>query len=403
MSVRVRQMPAPHTGETLALPGTAAWKRTQPAATSTRTEILRDVLDAGLDDMLQRFSDVDTPQRCTYLPNLMSGAGRTGPSAPVVVSTQSRRDAPSAVPADSAPTQLDAAGSDSDAGISADERIGSGTTQVPILTRWLEDRNPPEATYGEWTATAFLSESQGCSLADFGSLLGLSEAGPAFLVPHWYLATSLSGLCGLGLEVSREFPLSDTGLGDFQNQSVTDSPGGVANSEESGAGSTAEEDSSGEASPVEVVARIARILGVTQLDILRGTGIIERTFYDWKANRRVPRLASLGSLWALDQATTDLTSLLSDAKAWLRADSRRRELLQDGRFDELVQMALDSTRVRTTVVPGTTGRPGTDAPGGLAADDTVLELPSMRRAPRRTAIKPRRPRQRPRPQSDPED
>jgi hypothetical protein len=153
-------------------------------------------------------------------------------------------------------------------------------------------------------------------------------------------------------------------------------------------------DSPSDANPVAVAARIGAALGVTQHDVLRGTGIAERTYYDWKANRRQPRLASLGSLWALDHATTDIVRLVADPAAWMRSNAQLRAMLQDGRFDYLVAAALDFATLRSDLTPERAAISSRHQLGGIAADNAVLDIPTPRNAPRRAPISPRRPRPR---------
>ncbi len=57
-----------------------------------------------------------------------------------------------------------------------------------------------------------------------------------------------------------------------------------------------------------------------------------------------PRVASLGGLWELADAVDDLRSTLDQPmNRWLRADKKRASALLDGRFDDLVDLAVDRT------------------------------------------------------------
>jgi hypothetical protein len=106
---------------------------------------------------------------------------------------------------------------------------------------------------------------------------------------------------------------------------------------------------SGEEGPVAAVAFVARTLGVPETDVLASAGIKERTFHDWKVNKRSPRLASQGKLWMLVQVAEDLAYNVPDVRAWFLADPSRRDQLRGGLFDEL----LSGTAARGFVEPRT--------------------------------------------------
>jgi hypothetical protein len=81
-------------------------------------------------------------------------------------------------------------------------------------------------------------------------------------------------------------------------------------------------------------------LGISLDDVLDAAGISKSTFYSWgeKPSTR-PRVASQGRIWAMAQSIDDLEALLgSSARAWVLSDPSRRELLQAGRFDALLEL-----------------------------------------------------------------
>lgn len=151
-------------------------------------------------------------------------------------------------------------------------------------------------------------------------------------------------------------------------------------------------DSHPSADPVAVAERIAAILGVTQIDVITAARIAERTFYDWKANHRRPRLASMARLWTLDQLTSDLKGLLDDPASWLRVEPARRDLLQTGRFDELAAAALDSAQRASTfrVSEREAALARLRASATAVGPELTLDLPAGR-PPRRTPTRRRRP------------
>jgi hypothetical protein len=78
---------------------------------------------------------------------------------------------------------------------------------------------------------------------------------------------------------------------------------------------------------LDAFERIQAELGLTQKEMFKATGIRKRTFHSW-ADRPAgsrPRVASL------DQPLS----------RWLRGDKKRIGALLDGRFDDLVELAVD--------------------------------------------------------------
>jgi hypothetical protein len=100
-------------------------------------------------------------------------------------------------------------------------------------------------------------------------------------------------------------------------------------------------------SAVEVVSRLERELRLPLRTILRAAGIKRRTFYSWRDNPIVaPRTSSLGRLWALVQCIDDLYLEQDDVWKWIAAPSRI-ALLQNGRFDELIDESASGVREQT--------------------------------------------------------
>ncbi|MDE8649491.1 hypothetical protein PXH69_31440 [Rhodococcus qingshengii] len=98
------------------------------------------------------------------------------------------------------------------------------------------------------------------------------------------------------------------------------------------------------ADAVDAFERIRAELGLTQKEMFKATGINKRTFHSWteKPAGTRPRVASLGRLWELADAVEDLRDTLDQPLSrWLRGDKKRISALLDGRFDELVDLAVD--------------------------------------------------------------
>ena len=95
---------------------------------------------------------------------------------------------------------------------------------------------------------------------------------------------------------------------------------------------------------VDAFERIRAELGLTQKEMFKATGISKRTFHSWsdKPAGTRPRVASLGRLWELADAVDDLRETLDQPLSrWLRGDKKRISALLEGRFDELVDLAVD--------------------------------------------------------------
>ncbi|MBB6405082.1 hypothetical protein [Arthrobacter sp. AZCC_0090] len=96
------------------------------------------------------------------------------------------------------------------------------------------------------------------------------------------------------------------------------------------------------AEPLAVFDRLQIELGITQKDLLAATGIKRRTYYSWKKpNTPRPRPASVGALWHLADTMVDLREEIDRPLAvWLHALPEREAALQEGRFDDLVDLAV---------------------------------------------------------------
>lgn len=85
-------------------------------------------------------------------------------------------------------------------------------------------------------------------------------------------------------------------------------------------------------------------LGLSQKEMFEATGIKKRTFHSWrnKPPGTRPRIASQGRFWSLVDALEDLRETVDRPVAqWIRGDRRRLRALLDGRFDELVDLAVN--------------------------------------------------------------
>jgi len=120
----------------------------------------------------------------------------------------------------------------------------------------------------------------------------------------------------------------------------------------------------GTAEALAVFSRVRAELGITQKDMFAATGIKHRTYHSWKklGPTAQPRLASVGGLWHLADALEDIREALSgrSVAAWLHAAPERILALKAGRFDELLDLALDVTR-RSGKSMGTSERTGVAA------------------------------------------
>jgi hypothetical protein len=97
---------------------------------------------------------------------------------------------------------------------------------------------------------------------------------------------------------------------------------------------------------VNAFEQIRAQLGLTQKEMFTATRIRKRTFHSWadKPAGSRPRVASQGRLWELADAVDDLRNTLDQPLGrWLRGDKRRLDALLDGRFDDLVDLAVNRT------------------------------------------------------------
>jgi hypothetical protein len=124
------------------------------------------------------------------------------------------------------------------------------------------------------------------------------------------------------------------------------------------------------ADPLAVFDRLQDELAVSQKDLLAATGIKRRTYYSWKKPAAPrPRPASLGGLWHLADALEDIREELGrPVAAWLHALPEREAAFREGRFDDLVDLAVEMPQ------PGQRAT-GLSPYAGLAAD---VEVPVVK-------------------------
>jgi hypothetical protein len=84
---------------------------------------------------------------------------------------------------------------------------------------------------------------------------------------------------------------------------------------------------------LSAVLWVSQTLGLPPSAIAISAGIKERTFYDWKAKSRRPRLATQGQLWLLVQLVDDLTASHSDVSRWFKSDPTLQAALRAGDFE----------------------------------------------------------------------
>ena len=115
---------------------------------------------------------------------------------------------------------------------------------------------------------------------------------------------------------------------------------------------------------VDAFEQLRTELGLTQKEMFKATGIRKRTFHSW-ADKPVgsrPRVASLGRLWELADTVDDLRNTVDQPLArWLRGDTQRIRALLDGRFDDLVDLAVNRTPLPQREI-------GTSVSQGIAED-----------------------------------
>ncbi|MGV0734355.1 hypothetical protein [Mycolicibacter sinensis] len=136
---------------------------------------------------------------------------------------------------------------------------------------------------------------------------------------------------------------------------------------------TGEPESIGEFSDVvEAFEDIRAELRLTQKQMFAATGIRKRTFHSWRSKPpgSRPRVASQGLLWQLADTVEELRETVDrPLPQWLQGDRRRMEALLDGRFDDLIDLAVNlPARAKQ--------RRGTSAYTGIAED---IEMPVIRR------------------------
>ncbi|WP_132935619.1 hypothetical protein [Mycobacteroides abscessus] len=131
------------------------------------------------------------------------------------------------------------------------------------------------------------------------------------------------------------------------------------------------EEASGATEVLTIFERIRLELGLTQREMFTATGIRKRTYHSW---RRKPlsaklRVASLGRFWRLVDAVEDLDDTLDrPLDQWIRGDQLRMEALLGGRFDVLVDLAVNRPMPPKREI-------GTSVYTGIAED---IEMPIIR-------------------------
>ncbi|MBI1376792.1 MAG: hypothetical protein GC157_04815 [Frankiales bacterium] len=111
--------------------------------------------------------------------------------------------------------------------------------------------------------------------------------------------------------------------------------------------------------PVEAVAFIKELLGVSQDDVLNAVGVKERTFFGWKQEGRRPRTDSLGALWPMVQVVGRLNDIHPSLTAWFHTSDTAQIAFRAGDVNGLVMAELDFNR-----------RMFPSAPMFVPADDT---------------------------------
>jgi hypothetical protein len=131
-------------------------------------------------------------------------------------------------------------------------------------------------------------------------------------------------------------------------------------------------DPHGTADALPTFDRLVIELGVSKKEMEQATGIKHRTYHSWrKPSAPKPRTASVGRLWHLADAVTDLREVLErPLAAWLHAAPERMAAFRAGDFERLVDLAVDmrTDRDRRKTV-------GTSQRVGLAAD---VDMPVLR-------------------------
>jgi hypothetical protein len=112
-------------------------------------------------------------------------------------------------------------------------------------------------------------------------------------------------------------------------------------------------------------------LGLNQREMLKSTGIKHRTYHSWKkkpAGSR-PRVSSQGRFWRLVDALEDVREAVDrPLSQWIRGSRERIDAILDGRFDDLIDMAIGKApRAKRSI--------GASTRSGIAAD---VPTPIMR-------------------------
>lgn len=95
---------------------------------------------------------------------------------------------------------------------------------------------------------------------------------------------------------------------------------------------------------LEAFDQVRAVLGLSQKEMFSASGIKKRTYHSWK--RKLPgsrpRVSSQGRFWRLADALDDLRDAVDrPLDQWIRGDQRRLDALLDGRFDELIDLAVN--------------------------------------------------------------
>lgn len=95
---------------------------------------------------------------------------------------------------------------------------------------------------------------------------------------------------------------------------------------------------------LEAFESVRAELGFTQQEMFSATGIKKRTFHSWRRKPlgSRPRVASQGRFWRLVDAIEDLRGTVDrPLDRWIRGDRQRLEAMLDGRFDDVVELAVN--------------------------------------------------------------
>jgi hypothetical protein len=112
-------------------------------------------------------------------------------------------------------------------------------------------------------------------------------------------------------------------------------------------------------------------LGLTQKEMFSATGIKKRTYHSWKRKPlgSRPRVSSQGQFWRLADALEDLRDTVDrPLDKWIRGDRQRLDALLGGRFDQLVDLAVNRPAYPKRSI-------GTSVYTGIAED---IDMPVIR-------------------------